>query len=102
MTETKRIGQCIVAKVLAQGKFDSGDQITDSKKREIVYFATSIDAALQFARFENYRYLTAVEVDPNSVKNEPRYDLGEAWAKKHRPTGNFLRDVYSIGGRTID
>lgn len=102
MPEPKRVGECLAVKVLAQGKFFPGSEATDHKKREVAYFATSVEAALQRAEFDCYRCLTGDAVHPDSVKNEPMYDLGEAWAKRHKPSGNFIKDTYPIGGRVLE
>lgn len=102
MAEPTGIGKCLAVKVNSKGKFDPGAEVADQKKREMVFFATSIDAALERAKFDGYLELTATIVDPDSTKNEPKYDLGLAWTRRHKPSGNFINDTYLIGGRVLE
>ena len=44
----------------------------------------SIDDAVKNAENGGWSGITAKQIDPESMRDQPRYDLGFEWAKHHK------------------
>ena len=62
----------------------------------------SIDDAVKNAENGGWSGITAKQIDPESMRDQPRYDLGFEWAKHHKKMGNPLSDSYGVGGGQIN
>jgi len=79
------IGDCIAVKVTA----------SDSD-RDLHFFATSVDAAIEKATLMSYRNVQGEQICLGEMPKTKHYNAGATWAKDHKPTGNPTCDAFWI------